>query len=57
VIDSLPCTILGSATKRLKESDMSCLNLVTTSVDILFQKKEFENANPTVWKSKKQQML
>jgi len=43
VVDSLPCTILGSATKRLKESDLVVTQPVTTSV---------ENR---IWKTKIQQ--
>ncbi|KEH17484.1 hypothetical protein MTR_0012s0220 [Medicago truncatula] len=48
VVDSMSCTIFGSATKRLKESD-----LVVTQPSINFGRKQnLENQNTTVWKSK-----
>jgi len=48
VVDSLSCTILDSATKRLKESDL----VVTQPSKQLRWIIKFENPNTTVWKSK-----
>jgi len=48
VVDSLPCTILGSVTKRLKESD---LVVIQPSKQLQWIIK-FGNLNTTVWKSK-----
>jgi len=44
VVDSLPCTILGSATKRLKESDL----VVTQPSKQLRWIIQFGNPNTTV---------
>jgi len=48
VVDSLSCTILGSATKRLKESDL----VVTQPSKQLRWIIKFGNPNTTVWKFK-----
>jgi len=48
VVDSLSCTTLGSATKRLKESGLIVTQPSNNFDRYSFSKIEFENPNTTV---------
>ena len=48
MVDSLSCTTLGSATKRLKESDLFVTQPSNSFGRYSYSRKEFENPNTIV---------